>query len=238
MEETTTVWVAGCALALFIGLLAGYQIGARKAKRRRRELQQSLSALSVDLLDVRTENRELTRFLGAAERKDRLLKLALNKLKVSNGSLKTFEKREQELERQHFIERSRLNMTAIESKQQAKVAADVARKASFRLRLLERALPQLQTITAPEPKSYGQGEPVMVSVVDQQPKAAKHDQANAVTNRDLHRLSAMQPSNEQVRERPDNTVSFHPAPSAKQTDVSPAQTEQNLNKKETITRAT
>ena len=107
----------------------------------------------------------------------------------------------------------------VESKQRAKRAALAARNASFRLRLLEKALPQMQTITAPEPKSYGQGEAVTVSVVDKHAPVAKREQANALSHRDLHRLAALKSSNEQVRERPTNTVDFPQHNSAVDTNL-------------------
>lgn len=246
MEITTTILSAGCALVLVIGVIAGYLVGVRLSKSRRRQMQRSLNETNLELLDVRTENRQLSQFLGAAERKDRLLKLTLKKLKLGNLATNALHKNQQNIDRKHFIEKSRLNLAAIEANQRAKKAAAVARKASFRLRLLERALPQLQTITAHEPKSYGQGEAVTVSVVDKHGPAATRDHANQVSNRDLHRLTSMQPSNEQVRTRPDNTVSFPPstqksapknAPLSAQKRVSNEQAEQSLNKKETAKRA-
>lgn len=202
--------MAVCALVLLFGLLLGYFFGSRAAKRRRRELQQALNAQSLELLDVRSEHRQLSRFIGDAERKDRLLKLTLKKLQTSNQAVDALQALQKQTEREHFIAMSRLNMTAVESKQQAKRAAGAAREASFRLRLLERALPQLQTITTHEPKSYGQGEAVTVRVVDKHQPAARQELANPVTNRDLHRLASMEPINERVRERPDNTVTFPP----------------------------
>ncbi len=227
----TNHWVYGCALTLLVGLFAGYLIGGRKATKRRRKLQQALNAQSLELLDVRTEHRQLSQFIGAASRKDRLLKLALIKLKAGNVAVSALQQQQTELERRHFIEMSRLNVSAVEAKQRAKRAAAVARESSFRLRLLERALPQFQTITAHEPKSYGQGEAVTVSVVDKKPPAATREQANAVSHRDLHRLASMKPVNEHIRERPDNTVTFQPSgPARNKKSNKPDASEQSLHK--------
>lgn len=227
----TNSWMIGCALTLLAGLVAGYMIGGRNASKRRRKLQQALNAQSLELLDVKTENRQLSQFIGAASRKDRLLKLALLKLKASNQAVSALQERKDDIDRKHFLEMSRLNVSAVEAKQQAKKSAAVAEDASFRLRLLERALPQLQTITAHEPKSYGQGEAVTVSVVDKKPPATKQDLAKPVSNRDLHRLAAMKPVNEQVRERPNNTVTFPPAAASIDQNADLAEnTDQSLHK--------
>ncbi len=224
--------MTGCALVLFVGLIAGYFIGTRLAKRRRRELQQALNTQSLELLDVRSEHRDLSRFMGAAQRKDRLLKLTLKKLQASNQAVQALQKLQQESEREHFIAMSRLNVSAVESKQQAKRAASAAQEANFRLRLLERALPDLQTITTHEPKSYGQGEAVTVRVVDKLKPAVRQDMANPVSHRDLHRLASMEPVNEQVRERPDNTVTFTPnTSSSDQKPTSKPTNDQSLHKK-------
>lgn len=241
MEVTATIW--GCVLAMVIGLVAGYFIGARVSKRRRREMQQSLNEANLEVLDAKTETRNLSKYLGEAKRKDRLLKLTLKKLKLGNQVTHGLHQNQQSIERKHFIEISRLKLSAAEARQRAKHAAEVAREASFRLRLLERALPQLQTITTHEPKSYGQGEAVTVSVVDKHLPEATRDQANQVSNRDLHRLTSLQPSNEQVRTPPDNTVTFPPSTpnktvqekSGSKTPRPPAA--QRLSKKETAKRA-
>jgi len=238
MEAITTAGVVGCVLLTLICLFTGYQIGVRHAKRGRRALQQALNAQSVVLLDARNEHKHLTRFLADASRKDRLLKLALVKLKNSKAAITALQKSRTDTDREHFIEIARLKLSTLEAQQRTKQAVLIAKKANFRLKVLEKALPQLQTITAPEPKSYGQGEAVTVSVVDQPAPEARQEQANAVTNRDLHRLSSLEPSNEEVRERQNNTVSIHPAPTKNSGDNSVAQHEQSLDKKETAGQAT
>jgi len=243
MEITTaTVWWGGCALALLFGIIAGYVVGVRLSRKRQRTLVQSLKDTNLELLEVRMENREMSRFLGDAQRKDRLLTLALKKLKTGNLAVHELQRSQQDIDRKHFIEKSRLNLTAVEAKQKAKQAAEVAREASSRLRILEEAMPQLQTIEAHEPKSYGQGEAVTVSVVDKHDSAATVEHANQVSNRDLHRLSSMQPSNEKVLSPPDNTVSFsNTAPKSALTaahdEAGDEQSEQSLHKNETVNRA-
>ncbi len=208
---TTPGWIS-CAIALVFGAVAGFLLGGRKAKRAKRDMQHTLNLQSVELLEARTETRKLSQYLGAAKRKDRVLELALTKLKTGTENETALKLKLEDIDRQHFIEMQKMNMTMVESKQRAKVAAVAAREAGFRLRLLEKALPQMQTISAPEPKSYGHGEAVTVSVVDKHAPAAKREQANVVSNRDLHRLTALKSSNEQVCERPVNTVKFPPSP--------------------------
>jgi len=171
-------------------------------------MQLEMNSQSVELLEARAETRKLSKYLGAAKRKDRVLELALTKLKSGSASELAMRQHLEDVDRKHFIEMSRMNMHMVESKQRAKRAALAARNASFRLRLLEKALPQMQTITAPEPKSYGQGEAVTVSVVDKHAPVAKREQVNTLSHRDLHRFAALKSSNEQVRERPTNTVDF------------------------------
>lgn len=220
MESLTTISWIGCALALLISASAGYLLGVRRAKRAKRDLQLAMNAQSLELLEARAETRKLSQYLGAAKRKDRVLELALTKLRAGTASETKMRQQLEDIDRKNFIEKSRLNMDMIESKQRAKRAAQVARDASFRLRLLEKALPNLQTISAPEPKSYGQGEAVTVSVVDKHAPVAKHEQANKVSNRDLHRLASLKSSNEQVCTRPTNTVPFPPNVAA--VDTQPA----------------
>jgi len=167
-----------------------------------------------------------------------LLKLTLTKLKNCNQEIADLNNELSDVERKHFIELSRLNMTAVESDQKAKYADEIARDANFKLRLLEKALPQLQTITAPEPKSYGQGEAVTVSVVDRHNPSTQHEQANKVSNRDIHRLTGLRSSNEKLRDRPDNTVTLHASPKVDQKETTPVQADQSLDKKTPVTRAT
>ncbi len=237
MEEPSTFLVAVCAFTLCIGCLVGYWIGVRRSKRLRKELQQAYNEQSLDMLEVKSQHRKLGAFLGDAERKHRLLQMTLAKLKSSNQAVAALQQLQQETERKHFIAMSRLNMAAEESKQLAKRAEERANDATYRLGLLEKALPQLQTISAPEPKSYGQGEQVTVSVVDQHPPAAKQQQANVVSNRDLHKLVSMQPSNEQLVERPDNTVSFKPnVPTTEQKSATADEAEQNLHNNDVVKR--
>ena len=238
MEVTTTILGAACALALLIGLIAGYLVAIRLSKSRRRSMQQSMNETSLELLDERSKNRKLSQFLGEAQRKDRLLKLALKKLKLGNQSAHSLRQNQQSIDRKHFIEKSRLTLAAVEASHKAKQATEEAREANFRLRLLERVLPQLQTITTHEAKSYGQGEAVTVSVVDKHGPAVTREHANQVSNRDLHRLTSMQSSNEQVRTPPNNTVDFPPsAPKKVQEKADRKRIGQSLRKKETAKHA-
>ena len=234
MELTATVWWAGCAIALFIGGVCGFLFGANKSRRQRRTLQRSLNDTNLELLDARKEAREMAEFLGDAERKDRLLKLTLKKLTSGNQAVNALQQNLQTVDRKHFIEMSRLNMSAVEADQKANKATEIAREAIFRLRLLESALPQLQTITTHEPKSYGQGDAVTVSVVNQQMNSAKHDHTvaeDSPTHAELPQKS--------VEMRPDNTVNFPPngLPKPAQKVTSDNTAEQSLRKKETAKHA-
>jgi len=225
-------------LALFVGAVAGYIVGTRTAKRAKRAMQLEMNEQSLELLEARAETRKLSQYLGAAKRKDRVLQLALTKLRAGTASESAMRQQLEDIDRKNFIEKSRLNMDMMESKQRAKQAAQVARDASFRLRLLEKALPQMQTISAPEPKSYGQGEAVTVSVVDKHAPVAKREQVNKVSNRDLHRLKSLKSSNEQTCERPGNTVQFPPNVAAADTKSDQDVTHDDLDNEQILPKNT
>ena len=81
-----------------------------------------------------------------------------------------------------------MRLHAVESRETAHRAAALARKATLHLRRLEQASPITQTIEAHEPKSYGTGEPVTVSVVDQTHLDGCVEAIAKVSNRDSDRL--------------------------------------------------
>ena len=78
----------------------------------------------------------------------------------------------------------------------ARKAADIAKTATLHLRRIEEASPVTQTIEAPEPKSYGTGDPVTVSVVDQGRLDGSAEAIAQVSNRDSARLTRLHSSNE------------------------------------------
>ena len=75
-STSTVITLAGCLLS---GLLLGYAIGARRSRRSRRELQQSLNSQSLDLLDIKSEHGRMRKLQGQSQRKDRLLKMVLRR---------------------------------------------------------------------------------------------------------------------------------------------------------------
>jgi len=189
-------------LALSIGALIGYLIGSKRARKQRRWLQGELNQNSLQLLDIKTDLSKLEKQRDQFARKDRVLKLTMKKLAAANVLTKKFDLVFQDQERKHFMQTARLQVAAAEARQQAQRAAKVATTAAGRLKKLETLY--TQTINAPEPKSYGHGESVKVSVVDQHSPEISKDAAARVSNRDLMRLSQMISSNEGQLFRADN----------------------------------
>ena len=185
--------LAGC---LVIGLLLGYLVGSRRSRRSRRELQQSLNIQGLDLLAAKTDLNQLKKRQSQSLRKDRLLVLALQKLKRANLRTGELMKTVQLQERRHYIKAARLRLAAVRSSERANQATDIAQRATNHLRRLEQASPITQTINAPTPKSYGHGESVTVSVVDQQAPDRQCDSITRVSNRDSAMLTRLHSSNE------------------------------------------
>lgn len=190
-----------CGIVLTAGLLIGYGLGARRARRVKKRVLQQLNVQSLELLDTKSTLSALKNYVAQNERKDRLLKLSLRKLQESQSRVKTLSDNLLSQHNKHFIEQSRLRLVAVESRETAVKAAAIARKATIHLKRLEEASPVTQTIEAHELKSYGCGEPVTVSVVDQARLDTPADAANPVTNRDSVRLAKLHSSNEATASR-------------------------------------
>lgn len=185
--------------ALAVGctcLLVGYALGARRARSVKRQAQREMNAQSLELLDARASLHSLEHYASQQERKDKLLKLTLQKLQEANARCKDVQHQMTTQKRQHYAETSRLRLEAVESHELAVKAAEMAHQATAHLERLEQAIPSLQTIKAPEPKSYGSGDSVTVSVVDQVRADAADDAVISVSNRDSARLTKLRSSNE------------------------------------------
>ena len=183
--------------ALSIGLLFGYLVGNKRVRRLRRQLQKDFNQQSLQLLDVKSDLSKLAKKRDQFARKDRVLKLALKKLADATVLTNKFNLVSQTQERKHFIQTAKLQVSAAEARQQAQRAAKIATTATSQLKKLEALY--TQTINAPVPKSYGQGESVKVSVVDQHSPKISEDAVARVTNRDLMRFSRIGSSNEEQR---------------------------------------
>lgn len=193
MEWTDVLWY----LLVGIGcLLIGYMLGARRARRVKKRALQELNAQALELLDVKSSLSAMQQSSSQQVRKDKLLNLTLRKLKQSNARSRNLCDLLTKQNKQHYIELARLRLRAVEARETALNAAAIARQATAHLKRLEQASPVTQTIEAPEPKSYGCGEPVTVSVVDQARLDVPCDAASAVSNRDSDRLSKLRSSNE------------------------------------------
>lgn len=186
----------GYAALMLAGILLGYALGARRSRRLKKRVLQQLNVQSLELLDAKSALSAQENYISQHKRKDRLLKLSLRKLKESQQAVKTLADKQSTLEKNHFIALSRLRLDAVQSREVAVKATTIARKATIHLKRLEDTSPSRQTIEAPEPKSYGSGEAVTVSVVDQARIDAPNDAANPVSNRDSARLTKLQSSNE------------------------------------------
>ncbi|MEE9333716.1 MAG: hypothetical protein V3U65_06460 [Granulosicoccaceae bacterium] len=182
-------------LALGIGVLIGNLVGNKRGRKQRRQLHRDLNQQGLQLLEVNTQLSKLKKNRDQFARKDRVLKLTLKKLADATILTNESDLTTQALERKHFMQTSRLQVAAAEARHQAQRAAKVATTATSRLKKLEALY--TQTINAPEPKSYGQGESVQVSVMDQHSPEISEDTSSRVSNRDLMRLSQMSSSNEE-----------------------------------------
>jgi hypothetical protein len=177
-------------------LLVGFALGARRARKVKRRVLQELNAQSLELLDTRSSLNALEHYTAQQGRRDKLLKLALRKLKETNDRCRSMALLMARQNRKHYMEMSRLRLRAVESRETAIKAAAIARQATAHLKRLENASPVIQTIEAPAPKSYGTGDPVTVSVVDQARADAPRDAITPVSNRDSARLTKLHSSNE------------------------------------------
>jgi len=180
----------------FVCLIVGYWVGARHARRIKRKALQELNTNSLELLDKKAEYRSLVTSTQEQDRKDRLQALTLKQLKQSNSRLKQMRQIMISQTKKQYAAESQLRLKAIRSHEKAVKAATIARKATTHLKRMETALPALQTIKAPGPKSYGTGETVTVKIVDQPNRAMPKEIVRSVSNRDSLRLTKLKSSNE------------------------------------------
>lgn len=197
MEWNHLVWYFVAAMGAMTCACLGYAAGTRSARKFKRRTAQQLNSQALQLLEANTKINQLTAYADKQQRKDRLLKLTLAKLQKANKLIEKSCQQQTTNDKKHFIALSRMRLRALEARQTARKAAAIARKATFHLQRLEKASPVTQTIEAPEPKSYGNSDPVTVSVVDQ----ARLDGGSAgsvaqVSNRDSARLTKLHSSNE------------------------------------------
>lgn len=166
-------------------LIAGYALGRQHSRRVRRELQRSLSALNIELLEARGEQTRLAARLAQEPRRERLLRVVLARLHESRRR-----------ERALFIGKARLRLAAAVSARRARRAARLARLAAARVRELEEAAIATGTITIRGAKSHGAGEPVTVSVVDHETRASRLDGMVRLPQGERARLARLAPSNQ------------------------------------------
>lgn len=181
---------------IFVGGIVGFLLGSSRSTKKRRQLQRQLNTQTVIAIEGKTKLNKLQPLVSRSQRKDRLIKLLMKQ--VGEGKLQTQHLTDSldSQERKHYIEKARLNMAAAEANQRAQQAMLVAQKATNEFSLLKQSVRATQTIDAPPPKSYGQGQPVPVSVVDQQTPDARRQSVSKMSNRDTHRLTQLQSSNE------------------------------------------
>lgn len=187
--------VSYIALAL-IAIVLGYAIGLRHARRIKRRALQQLNSQSLELLETKTRLSELHSVAREQPRRERLLKLTMTKLQQANQHVKVLERQQEIRDRHAFIALSKMRLKAVQSHERAVKVSEIARRATIHLKRLELASPVTQTIKAPEPKSYGSGDPVTVSVVDQGRLDGTAEPLSAVSNRDSAQLTKMHSSNE------------------------------------------
>ncbi len=199
MSALPQTYLALAVLTLIVGIALGYVIGSKSSRKHRRELQHDLNQQSLKYLDLKSDLNKLEKSRDQFSRKDRLLKHTLQKLADLQKKSQQFDEKTERLTRQHYLESSRLQVAAAEARQQARRAANAASLATRQLHRLEKLTNNTQTIQAPKPKSYGHGDPVNVSVVDQHSPAVSKETVSRVSNRDSVRLSQLRSSNEGKR---------------------------------------
>lgn len=177
-------------------LLFGYVLGGRNSRRVKRRVLQQLNAQSLELLDVKSSLSTIIHLESQQKRKERLLNLTLRKLRQSNARIQQLSSLVETQNKKHYIELAQLRLKEVECRENAQRSEMMAKQAVAHLIRLEKASPVTQTIEAPAPKSYGSGEPVTVSVVDQPMREKARDTVSAMSNRDSALLSKMHSSNE------------------------------------------
>jgi len=195
MEWTDVLWY------LLIGmgsLVLGYSLGSRRARKTKKRALQQMNAQSLELLDVKASLNALRQSAGQQLRKDKVLKLALRKLQRADLRSRKLGTLLMQQNKKYYIDIAKLKLQAVKANEKAVRATTIARQATVHLKRLEQASPVTQTIKAPEPKSYGSGDPVTVSVVDQARLNAACDAPSAVSNRDSDRLTKLRSSNEAI----------------------------------------
>jgi len=193
MEWNQLVWYFLTALS---GIVVGYLVGTKAARKVKRRAVQQMNKQSLELLDAKSTANQLQANADEGQRKDRLLKLTLAKLQQANKQSDFLRQQQVSNGKKHFVAISRMRLRALEARETARRAATIARKATLHLQRLEQASPVTQTIEAPEPKSYGNSDPVTVSVVDQAHLESNTNSIAQVSNRDSARLTKLHSSNE------------------------------------------
>ena len=129
-------------LAVIIGALLGYFIGNRRVRKLRRQLQRDFNQQSLQLLETNTALTKLAKRRDQFDRKDRVLKLTMQRLSSVTALTNKIKQHNQTQKRKHFIELSKLKLATAEARQQAQRAARVATNATEQLMKLEAHYPQ------------------------------------------------------------------------------------------------
>lgn len=193
MDISNVAWL--CLLGLSC-LLLGYVLGSRHSRRIKRRVLQQLNIQSLELLDAKSSLSSIAHRDSEQSRRERLLALTMRKLQQSNARIRQLSKQVETQSKKHYIEVAQLKLKEVECRENAQRSEQLAKQAVAHLIRLEKASPVTQTIEAPAPKSYGAGEAVTVSVVDQPRRDQSRDAVSTMSNRDSTLLSKMRSSNE------------------------------------------
>ena len=138
MEFLSSLKLTALGLPIFataiVCLLIGYVIGNRRNKRLRRQLQREHNEQSLALLEAKAKYERVQKAADQQVRKDRLLAMALKKLKLANQRVAELTTTIQSQEKRHFMSLSRLRLNAVDANEKAVKAADIARQAMTHLR--------------------------------------------------------------------------------------------------------
>jgi sulfite reductase alpha subunit-like flavoprotein len=147
MEWTSVLPYAPFAILGILCLLIGFALGARRSRAVKRRVLRDLNSQSLELLDTRTSLQCLEHYASQQERKDRLLVLTLKKLQQAEARCRQLDSAYAKQKRKHYVDMSRLRLEAVESRELAVKAAQIARRATARLQRVEQASPGTQSIS-------------------------------------------------------------------------------------------
>ena len=174
MDPLPHVSLAVAAPIALLCLAIGLRAGSAIARRRCRALSRELADRELALLDARRAIADATRAAALEGRRSAALRLALERAGLARSRVRTVERTLEAERRRHLRELADARLELVRSRDTARRAAALARRATSRLR---------RPMRVPDPA----GPP------------GRRDAVTRVSERDSARLSRLVPSNEPRR---------------------------------------